>query len=113
MGSRASPQSRPDYGLTLIRSLIMSNVSLGTTFLATSSPFTLYGRLLTIRSATSFGSPSSRTISLDDARLTFMTLPGTAVASGGLEAEGAGGAREPAGGGGGMLGAKVPPAERD
>ena len=32
---------RSGYGLTLIRSLIMSNVSLGTTFLATNSPFTL------------------------------------------------------------------------
>ena len=46
----------------------MSNVSFGTTFLATSSPFTLYGRLLTIRSATSFGSPNSSTISLDEAK---------------------------------------------
>jgi len=31
---------RPVYGLTEMRSLIRSNVSFGTTFLATNSPFT-------------------------------------------------------------------------
>ena len=105
------------YGLTLIRSLIMSNVSLGTTFLATSSPFTLYGRLLTIRSATSLGNPNSSTISLDDARLTFMMLPGAGVPFGGREVDGAGaivgGTDAEAGGAGCIDGARDPPAERD
>ena len=96
-----------------MRSLIMSNVYLGTTFFATSSPFTLYGRLLTIRSATSLGSPSSNTISLDEARLTLVIPPGAAIPSGGLAAEGAWGATAPGAGVGGMVGASVPPVERD
>ena len=55
-----------------MRSLIKSKVSLGTTFLATNSPFTLYGRFVTMRSATSLERPSTSTISLADALLTFM-----------------------------------------
>src|SRR5689334_14379122 len=92
-----------------MRSLIMSKVSFGTTFLATSSPFTLYGRLLTIRSATSLGNPSSSTISLEDARLTLVTPPGAAIPSEGF----GGGVMAPGGAVGGIVGARVPPAERD
>src|SRR5690242_8782850 len=91
----------------------MSKVSLGTTFLATSSPFTLYGRLLTIRSATSLGNPSSSTISLEDARLTFVTPPGAAIPSEGFGEEPGGGGMAPGGAVGGIVGASVPPAERD
>jgi len=61
-----------NYGLTLMRSLIKSKVSLGTTFFATNSPFTRYGRFVTMRSATSLETPSTSTISPADALLTFM-----------------------------------------
>ena len=64
-----------------MRSLISSKMSFGTTFLATSSPFTRYGRLLTIRSATSWLTPSVRTKSVYGALLIFSKDTGGAAAS--------------------------------
>src|SRR5215472_9228597 len=73
------------YGMTLIRSLIMSKVSFGTTFLATNSPLTRYGRLATMRSAMSFDRPRARTISPAVALLRFTVdeaAPGAFIAGG-------------------------------
>lgn len=66
------PDYRSDQGLTLMRSLIISKVSLGITFLATNSPFSRYGRFVTMRSARSLERPSTSTISPADALLIFI-----------------------------------------